>query len=153
MSREHAQLAVSRARVTVRDLDSRNGTFVDGERVRFATLHVGETLRLGSLSFILSEKRPAGSGLESGHETQSVHGPSDLLTQQEDLRALSKAHGRVVHLLLEGLSDREIADRLGIARNTVHNHLREIYRKFGVHSRAELIARLLRKSGDGLTQI
>jgi DNA-binding CsgD family transcriptional regulator len=46
--------------------------------------------------------------------------------------------------LLAGMSDKEIAARLGISRHTVHDHTKRIYAHFDVHSRASLIARHVR---------
>jgi pSer/pThr/pTyr-binding forkhead associated (FHA) protein len=47
LSRFHCELAVREGRVTVRDLDSTNGTFVDGVHVLSAYLREGATLALG----------------------------------------------------------------------------------------------------------
>jgi DNA-binding CsgD family transcriptional regulator/streptogramin lyase len=46
---------------------------------------------------------------------------------------------QVVHLILEGKSNKEIEDTLYISIRTVKNHVYNIYRKFGVNSRLELI--------------
>jgi DNA-binding CsgD family transcriptional regulator len=45
----------------------------------------------------------------------------------------------IVDLLMEGMSNRQIAQSLGIAEATVKKHLHHVYRKFGVRSRALLI--------------
>jgi LuxR family maltose regulon positive regulatory protein len=47
----------------------------------------------------------------------------------------------VLRLVATGLSNREAAGRLFVSFNTVHTHLRTIYQKLGVGSRAEAIAR------------
>lgn len=48
---------------------------------------------------------------------------------------------QVVRLIAEeGLTNREIATRLGIRRRTVESHVEHIYSKIGVHSRARLTA-------------
>ena len=47
----------------------------------------------------------------------------------------------IVDLLMQGMSNRQIAHSLGIAEATVKKHLHHVYRKFGVRSRALLIAR------------
>lgn len=47
---------------------------------------------------------------------------------------------RVTQLLLTGRSEKEIADALGSSLGTTHNHVGQIFRKFGVRSRAELTA-------------
>jgi DNA-binding CsgD family transcriptional regulator len=45
----------------------------------------------------------------------------------------------IVDLLMQGMSNRQIAQSLGIAEATVKKHLHHVYRKFGVRSRALLI--------------
>jgi DNA-binding CsgD family transcriptional regulator len=44
-----------------------------------------------------------------------------------------------VDLLMEGMSNRQIASALGITEGTVKKHLSHVFRKLGVHSRALLI--------------
>ena len=60
---------------------------------------------------------------------------------------LSPPQREVLRLIAAGLSEAEAAGRTGRSVHTVHNHLRAIYKVFGVHSRRELFARL----GQGLT--
>lgn len=45
----------------------------------------------------------------------------------------------IVDLLMQGMSNRQIAQNLGIAEATVKKHLHHVYRKLGVRSRALLI--------------
>ncbi len=45
----------------------------------------------------------------------------------------------VLGLVAQGLSDDEIAGTLGVARQTVRNHVSAIYRKLGVHRRSAVI--------------
>lgn len=56
------------------------------------------------------------------------------LTQRED---------ETLELLSEGLSNRDIAQRLGIKEGTVKMHVSRVFAKMGVRSRAELLAKLL----------
>ncbi len=66
----------------------------------------------------------------------------------EQLRAgLSPRERQTLDLLLEGLADKEIAERLGISPHTVNQYIKSIFRRFGVHSRTALLARLLRGPG------
>jgi two-component system, NarL family, nitrate/nitrite response regulator NarL len=50
----------------------------------------------------------------------------------------------VLELVAEGATNKEIADRLFIAENTVKNHLRNILTKLHLHSRVEAVAYALR---------
>lgn len=61
--------------------------------------------------------------------------------QPKDL-GLSGREGEVLPLILEGLSNEEIAARLFISPHTVKNHVSGIFRKAGVSTRAGLFARL-----------
>lgn len=47
--------------------------------------------------------------------------------------------------LLEGSTDRQIADRLHLSPHTVNQYTKEIFRHFGVHSRTALLARWVRR--------
>jgi DNA-binding NarL/FixJ family response regulator len=56
---------------------------------------------------------------------------------------LSEAQTRVVWLLLSGLTNEEIATALGLAEQTVKNHLVAMYDKVGARHRTEFALRLL----------
>lgn len=51
----------------------------------------------------------------------------------------------VLGLLLEGLSNDEMAGRIGVTTRTVEAHLTRLYERFGARSRAELAARAARE--------
>ena len=59
----------------------------------------------------------------------------------EVLEPPSEAELSVLGLLASDLSARQIAQRLFLSPNTVHSHTRSIYRKLGVNSRADAVAR------------
>jgi Protein of unknown function (DUF3662)/FHA domain len=52
VSRKHAQIRVSNVAAEIMDLDSTNGTIVDGRRVRSAALADGSTIRLGNTTMV-----------------------------------------------------------------------------------------------------
>jgi DNA-binding NarL/FixJ family response regulator len=62
--------------------------------------------------------------------------PRDRLTQKELT---------VAGLVWEGLTNREIAERLHISEKTVANHLTHIFTKIGVENRAAAVAVSLRR--------
>jgi LuxR family maltose regulon positive regulatory protein len=53
---------------------------------------------------------------------------------------LSERELTVLRLLSGGLSEREIGQELFLSFNTVHTHVKSVYRKLGVSSRAEAVA-------------
>ena len=59
---------------------------------------------------------------------------------------LSARQTEIVNHLIEGKSASDIASLMYLSPSTVRNHLALIYRKFGVHSQAELLAVLLRET-------
>jgi DNA-binding CsgD family transcriptional regulator len=52
----------------------------------------------------------------------------------------------VLSCLLEGDSEKQAAARMGLSRSTVHQYVEFLYRHYGVASRAELLARVLRRT-------
>lgn len=54
LSRCHCQIDCEDGVVTVRDLDSRHGTFVNESRIQNAVLSSGNTLRIGLTRYVVS---------------------------------------------------------------------------------------------------
>ena len=63
------------------------------------------------------------------------------------LSLLSKREMDVVRSLAEGLTNREIAARLGLSQHTIKNYLFRVYDKLGVSSRLELLFMTLTQAG------
>jgi DNA-binding NarL/FixJ family response regulator len=57
-------------------------------------------------------------------------------------RALTGREEEVLRLVAQGLSNRQIAERLGLRPQTVKNHVRRVFEKLDVHSRLELVGAL-----------
>jgi DNA-binding NarL/FixJ family response regulator len=58
---------------------------------------------------------------------------------------LTDREKEVLELLVEGLTKKQIADRLVISFHTVDTHIRNIYAKLHVHSRSDAVAKALRE--------
>ncbi len=78
----------------------------------------------------------------------SSHRPSAVSAQGVNL--LSKREMEVIDSVAQGLTNREIAERLGLSQHTVKNYLFRIFDKLGVSSRVELLFMTL--SGGGQPQ-
>lgn len=66
--------------------------------------------------------------------------------QTDETTALSKQQAVVMRLVCEeGLSTEAMAQRLGLSPNTVLNHLKVVYSKLGVNSRAALVVEARRR--------
>lgn len=53
VSRRHCQLNCSDGALTVRDLGSHNGTYVNGERIQEVSVRPGDYLKIGPLTFVV----------------------------------------------------------------------------------------------------
>ncbi|MCX7865635.1 response regulator [Limisphaera sp. VF-2] len=60
-----------------------------------------------------------------------------------DFVRLSAREEEILLLLSKGYANKEIADRLGVSTETVRSHLKHIYEKLHVRSRAEAVARYM----------
>jgi DNA-binding CsgD family transcriptional regulator len=103
-----------------------------GERLRIEVTAVGK----GKTQFHLW-REPLPEALQMGPEAASAIAavqPADGLTHREREVAL---------LVADGLRSREVAERLGIASQTVKSHLKTIFDKLGVRNRVELARRLV----------
>ncbi len=143
VSRRHAELQVTSDGVTVVDLQSRNGTYIDDDRIRAATLIAGQRVQFGAIPFILVSQNGDGEP-DSDLETADHRDEPRALIPENVAARLSRAQNCVLVHLVEGLTERQTSERLALSFHTVHNHVREIYSILNVHSRAELLALLLK---------
>ncbi len=74
VSKRHAVIGRVRGQAVVKDLDSRNGTFVNGQKVEKAILSCGDILKVGSVMFrfFQEDETPQGKDAESTTTSQSV---------------------------------------------------------------------------------
>lgn len=56
---------------------------------------------------------------------------------------LSKREAQILRLVAEGLTDKEVAKRLGISKNTVATHIHRVLARRGLRSRTAAVVELL----------
>jgi pSer/pThr/pTyr-binding forkhead associated (FHA) protein len=142
ISRRHAELRVDGRIVHIRDLNSRNGTFVNGQRIDEAETRIGDQISFASVAFFLVDGQEADLETDDprlGSRTEPA-GDGKLGEQATLAGRLSEAQHRVFERILKGLSEKEIAAELGVSRHTVHRHICRIYELAHVNSRSELLA-------------
>jgi Nif-specific regulatory protein len=95
-SRNHAEVFQSQGNWTLRDLDSRNGTLIDGQRVQHDyNLQAGDVVRIGNshLAFVhdLSQAFPdSNSVLRSAQAVQQDDGTVDGVSARDDESVLEQ---------------------------------------------------------------
>lgn len=128
VSREHAKIVWTPPGVfNLLDLDSTNGTAVNGTLIDVAVLRSGDRIGLGP-----------EVELRFGYEVP------DLGAEERDAAArrlrtkLSARQMQVAKLVAEGRSNREVAEHLGLRVRTVESHLDNIYAALEIGSRTAL---------------
>ncbi|HEX6474664.1 MAG TPA: response regulator transcription factor [Candidatus Limnocylindria bacterium] len=118
-----------------------------------------EAVRSGAAGYLTKDLSPealqrAIRGIRSGdlamsrsmaadviqHLATSTNRPSGS-ARPEELAGISAREREVLSLLAEGLTDREIGERLGISPRTVETHVGSLLSKLGVRNRAQAAAR------------
>lgn len=106
---------------------------------------VSSALAVGAKAFVLKTVR----GTEIADVVQAVASGRTLLdertltryqTGSDPTADLTKSELRVLDLIGEGLSNREIAERLGVAEKTVKNHVTSLLAKMGLQRRTQVAA-------------
>jgi DNA-binding CsgD family transcriptional regulator len=123
------------------------------ERQRVAGQNGGHHPPLVYLVFtpeeVLARRRAAGlsaypKGLENEQGDLSL---GRAVKRVVDVGNLSRREAQVALCCAQGLTNAQIGTRLQVSEQTVKFHLRNIFVKFGVKRRAELVSRLYRDGG------
>jgi DNA-binding NarL/FixJ family response regulator len=115
--------------------------------------HVFDALAAGATGYLLKrtnratllaalqEVQAGGSPMSSTVARQVVQYFQQTRARVSDGDRLSDREREVLHLLARGRQNKEIVDQLGISPSTVATHIRRIYEKLQVHSRAEAVGK------------
>jgi DNA-binding CsgD family transcriptional regulator len=138
VSRRHARLLVEGERITVMDLGSANGTFVNECSTTEGELALGDLVRFGHVTCTLSAwpLSPAADQ-ESTFPARKLQGKTAIAGR------LTPTQQTIADHIVQGRDEQEIAVLLDKSPHTIHTHLKAIFQRLGVHSRAELIVKLM----------
>lgn len=109
---------------------------LEGQDLRLARWGARALAR--GLSYTSRMNRPGGDARRKAQEVQS----------RLERTPLTKREKEVVALLVSGATTRGIAEQTQLTVATVHTYLKRIYSKLGVHSRVELVARMVGTVGS-----
>jgi DNA-binding CsgD family transcriptional regulator/MFS family permease len=84
----------------------------------------------------------------AAYDRMSVTQQTDIIRQMKTLEELTVREQEVLQHILSGKSNREIAGTLSISESTVKTHARNIFSKYDVGSRVELISTLLKNQSN-----
>ncbi len=80
----------------------------------------------------------------AGEGSGSAHGGRELPGAASPRPSFSPSQTEILRLLVEGLSNGEIAARVHLSENTVKTHVREILRRSGTRNRVEAAVQAVR---------
>ena len=107
VSRRHCQLNRDGGELRVRDLGSRNGTYVNGQKVEEASLNPGDELHVGPLKFAVQvDGQPALTDSTILRPPEHLSEPAkQVVDDVEDFTGLDDVHALNDHHTLEILDD------------------------------------------------
>jgi DNA-binding NarL/FixJ family response regulator len=90
--------------------------------------------------FSLQQGESIMNGIIAAKVLEYFKKQADSLPRLEDYN-LTEREKEILNKLIQGLGYKQIAGECFIARETLNSHMKNIYRKLNVHSRAEVAAR------------
>ena len=137
VSRAHAVIRRQAGAVWVEDLGSTGGTYVNGTQVTGSrAVKHGDTVRFGTVEARFEDR---GSQMNRDEDTVMME-----LPEVEDKPVLSPRQQEVLTYLKEGLTNPEIAKRLGVTERTVKAHCQEVFDRLGARNRTAAVAAAMR---------
>jgi predicted ATPase/DNA-binding CsgD family transcriptional regulator len=104
-------------------------------RPQLTAEQIENAIQQGQAQTLATLVQSVQAGLAAGVEEPAVETPQPLI------EPLTEREQEILHLLAQGLTNQEIADRLTIAVGTVKTHNHNIYGKLGVGNRLQAVTR------------
>jgi DNA-binding NarL/FixJ family response regulator len=118
------------------------------------TAHIFDALKAGASGYLLKrtprdeliaalqQVQAGGSPMTSYIARKVVQSFYQAPAERAETEGLSPREREVLELLARGYFYKEITEALGISMSTVNTHVRRVYEKLHVHSRAQAVAKL-----------
>lgn len=136
VSQTHARIRRSSGAILIEDLGSTNGTFVNNEPiVGPMALRHGDIVRFGAVDVRFEDR---ASQMMQGESTEIMDRSSDD-GELSERPVLSPRQSEVLMYLKQGLTNPQIAERLGVTERTVKAHCQEVYDRLGVPNRTAAV--------------
>lgn len=143
VSRRHARLVCDHGRLRLEDLNSSNGTRVNDRPITSpCEVRVGDHVQFGYVACALSASPLLARAADEDDSTYQVR---HEVAKTVRIDGLTAAQIAVVQHVLAGRTDLEIARILDKSPHTIHTHLKAVFQRLQVHSRAELIVKYLKR--------
>ena len=137
VSRTHAIVRRQSGAVWVEDLGSTGGTYVNGDQVAGAhAVRHGDLVRFGTVETRFEDR---SAQMEREDATEMI-----AIPVVEEKPILSPRQQEVLGYLQEGLTNPEIAARLGVTERTVKAHCQEVFDRLGARNRTAAVAAAMR---------
>jgi DNA-binding CsgD family transcriptional regulator len=137
LSERHAEILHADGAFVLRDLGSKNGTFVNGARVRQGILRAGDVIRMGDAVGLVVARLPAVA-------TLSQAGTTDYERRLAAFRAawkISPSELATLSRVVLGTPNKLIAEEFGSSISTIEAHVSALLRSTRVGNRTALVAK------------
>ena len=133
VSRAHATVRKTAGAVLIEDLK----TWVNDEQVSgSAALKHGDVVKFGNIETRFEDR---GANMQGDDDTEVLE-----IEPSEAKPILSPRQGEVLEFLKEGLTNPEIAEKLGVTERTVKAHCQEVFDRLGARNRTAAVAAAMR---------
>jgi len=115
-----------------------------------------EAIKAGASGYLLKKTPPeeiidaieslyhGGAPMSASIARRVIQSFQNKQSQKDDYR-LTTRESEILHSLIDGLSYKKLAEKYFISISTVRTHIQHIYEKLHVNSKAEAVAKMLKK--------
>lgn len=116
-----------------------------------------EAIKAGALGYLLKKSTPeeiteaifslyhGGAPMSASIARKVIHSFQMIPSTHKQDYQLTTRENEILHSLVEGLSYKKLAEKYFISISTVRTHIRHIYEKLHVNSKAQAVAKALKK--------